>query len=60
MKNTNILRLLRMGSQEYRVHLACGHSYSVPVAELDRQQLYIGKRVVCRECGKGDAPKAAA
>jgi hypothetical protein len=47
---TTISELHRLGSQEYLVLLACGHSYPVPVADLTRLSLFVGKRVTCREC----------
>jgi hypothetical protein len=48
---TQIYRLL--GSQTaYRVVLGCEHRPSVTGAELKRQQLFVGKAVVCAECGR--------
>ena len=47
---TTIQELHRLGPQEYLVVLACGHSYPVPVVELTRKSLFVGKRVTCREC----------
>jgi hypothetical protein len=46
---TNIKRIFRLGSL-YHVRLECGHSFECSSDQLDRQQLYIGKRYVCGQC----------
>ena len=49
-----ITRIYRLpGAQAaYRVVLLCGHRRSVTAAELEREQLFIGKAMVCTECGR--------
>jgi hypothetical protein len=48
---TQIYRL--PGAQAaYRVVLGCDHRRSVTDAELEREQLFVGKAVVCTECGQ--------
>jgi hypothetical protein len=47
---TTVIGLHRLGPQEYLVVLACGHRYVVPVTDLTRLRLFIGKRVTCWEC----------
>jgi hypothetical protein len=36
----------------YRVVLGCDHRPSVTGAELERQQLFVGKAVACEECSR--------
>ena len=49
-----ITRIYRLpGAQAaYRVVFACDHRRSVTDAELEREQLFVGKAVVCTECGR--------
>ena len=35
----------------YRVVLGCEHQRSVTSAELNREQLFVGKAMECMECG---------
>ena len=53
MMKRKIERINRWTSQQYGVALACGHYLTVTPAELDRQQLFIGKPVRCPDCSKG-------
>jgi hypothetical protein len=49
-----ITRIYRLpGAQAaYRVVLGCDHRRSVTGAELEREQLFVGKAVECRKCGR--------
>ena len=51
MKHT-IQRIQHYTVSYYTVTLACGHSRTVTKAQLAREQLFIGKTVVCGECGE--------
>lgn len=48
---TNIKRMLRFAAQ-FKVVLECGHAYECGADTVDRDQLYIGKRVECAACRK--------
>lgn len=49
MTNTSIHRMLRFAAQ-FKIFLACGHSYECSAAVVDEQQLFIGKRTACEAC----------
>lgn len=46
---TEITRMLRFGLK-WSVKLACGHSFECPCVTIDRQQLFLGKRISCTAC----------
>jgi hypothetical protein len=48
---TAITAMYRWTSQNYRVRVACGHHYTVRASDIQLQQLFIGKRVTCEQCG---------
>ena len=48
---TAIAQMLRFG-RAYSVTLACGHKFRATPEEAARDQLFIGKPVECRECGR--------
>jgi hypothetical protein len=50
MSDTTIANLHRLGSHEFLVLLACGHSYPVSDTDLTRLALFVGKRITCHEC----------
>jgi hypothetical protein len=41
--------MLRFAAQ-FKIFLACGHSYECSAAVVDEQQLFIGKRTACEAC----------
>lgn len=47
-----ITRMLRFG-RKYGVALACGHKFDVAVEDAAERQLFIGKRIECRQCQEG-------
>ena len=49
--NTTIVRMLRLGAG-YSVWLGCGCKFRATLDEARRDQLYIGKRMTCIECGE--------
>ena len=50
-KITTIIRMLRFG-RAYSVRLACGHQLRPTLEEAAWKQLFIGKRIQCKECHK--------
>jgi hypothetical protein len=49
---SKIERITRWTPQHYGVKLTCGHYRTVTPAELDQEQLFIGKPVACQECAQ--------
>jgi hypothetical protein len=45
-----ITRIHHLSPQIWMVHVACGHHFTVTAPDLERQQLFIGKRVTCATC----------
>lgn len=37
---------------EFKVKLDCGHSFECSARVVDDEQLFIGKRVACKECNE--------
>jgi len=46
---TGIIRMSRFG-RGYTVALECGHKFQASLEETKKDQLFIGKRVACKEC----------
>jgi len=51
---TAIRSIYRWGRQ-WRVLTACGHAFDVTTDELNRRQLYLGKRIPCQACAPAQA-----
>ena len=48
---TTIVQMLRLG-RSYSVKLGCGCKFRATLEEARRDQLWIGKTVMCAECGE--------
>lgn len=47
-----ITSIHHLSPQIWMVHVDCGHHFTVTAGELERLQLFIGKRVTCEACQK--------
>jgi len=45
---TTIARITRFA--KYKVSLECGHTFECSSEDIDRQQLFIGKKIECPQC----------
>ena len=46
-----IMKLYKIGHpRQFQMLLECGHKFVVTKDELERRQLFLGKRIVCPEC----------
>jgi len=50
-KKAQITSMLRFAA-EFKVKLDCGHSFECSARVVDDEQLFIGKRVACKECNE--------